>query len=329
MENPIGPVRVVTAGEALVDLVEEAGGALRPHAGGAVYNLTRALSLQGAPTLYLNALSGDRFGRLLARGLADAGVQLAQPWPVGEPTSLALVALDADGKPAYSFYREGVADRVGDAATLTVATRHHETLRLACTGCLALLPEDEGRYLRWLRDCRERGLLIAVDANLRPAVARGDQAYRDNVRAALALADIVKVSDDDLALLLPDVPDPLEAAASLFAPGSTRLVALTRGAEGAVLLARDGRRVGLRETSTLQVVDTVGAGDCFFAGLLADLLEQPAQAAPLALDAPSLQRALARAVASASLCVQRAGCAPPDAAQVQAWLRRGTIAPLT
>lgn len=326
MENPSVPARVVAAGEALIDLVEQPGGALLPHAGGAVYNLARALALQGADTLYLNALSADRFGRLLAQGLHAAGVQLAQAQPVREPTSLALVSVDGAGKPAYSFYREGVADRVGDAQALIDATRRHPGLRLACTGCLALLPQDRERYLGWLLDCRARGLLVAVDANLRPAVARGDAAYRANVRAALALADLIKVSDDDLALLSPDIPDPQRAAAQLFELGPARLVALTRGAEGAQLMARDGRCVGLRESAPLRVADTVGAGDCFFAGLLAQILEWPATAAPLEPDTPAMERALARAVACASLCVQRAGCVPPTAAEVHDWLAQGTIA---
>lgn len=317
---------VVTAGEALVDLVEQPGGALLPHAGGAVYNLARALALQGVGTLYLNALSADRFGRSLARELDAAGVGLGQPEPVAEPTSLALVALDSDGKAQYSFYREGVADRVGDAQVLMAATQRHESLRLACTGCLALLPEDGARYLDWLRDCRRRGLAVAVDANLRPAVARDEAAYRANVHAALALADIIKVSDDDLALLAPDVEDPHQAAARLFELGPARLVALTRGAQGATLMARDGRQVRLRETAALQLADTVGAGDCFFAGLLADLVQQPASAAPLELDPSAMRRALARAIASASLCVQRPGCAPPTAAEMAAWLERGSIA---
>lgn len=316
MENPEMPIRIVAAGEALIDRVVQPDGGYTEHAGGAVYNLARALALQGAGTAYLNALSADRFGGELARGLRDAGVLLAQERPVAAPTALALVALDAAGKPGYTFHREGVADRVGDAAQLIAMTRAIVSVRLACTGCLALLPEDGARYLPWLRDCRARGLRVAIDANLRPAVARDEHAYRENVCAALALADIVKVSDDDLAFLLPEIADPVAAAAQLFDAGPVQLVALTRGAAGAMLLARDGRRFSAVEQASLAIVDTVGAGDCFFAGLLAELVD----------DEAALPAALARAVATASLCVQRAGCAPPTAAEVRQWLARGTIA---
>src|SRR5690606_4655656 len=79
-------LQVATAGEALIDLIAEADGRLRPCAGGSVYNATRALALQGVGTLYLNPLSNDRFGQLLADGIHQAGVTLAHPEPVPWPT---------------------------------------------------------------------------------------------------------------------------------------------------------------------------------------------------------------------------------------------------
>jgi fructokinase len=325
MENPSPPVFVLAAGEALIDLVEQRGGSFTAHAGGAVYNLARALALQRTGTAYLNRLSCDRFGRQLADGLHLAGVALADPQPVREPTSLATVQLDGEGKPAYSFYREGIADRVGDADALIAAMQRYPTLRVVCTGGLALAPEDSRRYLPWLQHCRNEGLLVVVDANLRPSIASSLAAYRASVRAALALADVIKVSDDDLAVLLPEISDPLQAASTLFSLGHANLVALTRGAEGASLLTRDGRSWRARETAPLQIVDTVGAGDCFLAGLLSDIVADGAVAHE-DLSTQAAKRRLARAIASASLCVQRAGCQPPTSEEVRQWMVRGTIA---
>ena len=85
--------RVVTAGEALIDLVAQADGNFQPCLGGAVFNLSRALGRQNVQTLYQNPLSSDRFGRQLAQALTDDGVQLAMPAPVPQTTSLAVVAL--------------------------------------------------------------------------------------------------------------------------------------------------------------------------------------------------------------------------------------------
>ncbi|KRB97979.1 carbohydrate kinase [Hydrogenophaga sp. Root209] len=316
-------LQVATAGEALIDLIEESDGRLRPCAGGAVYNLTRALGLQGVGTLYLNPLAGDRFGRLLAEGIAQAGVVLAQPQPVHEPTSLAVVGLDAQGKASYSFYREGVADRQVSAPGLMAACEALPGLRIAVTGCLALVAEDSAKYLPWLQAQRAAGRLVAVDANLRPAIVPDMSAYRSSVMAALQQAHLIKVSDDDLDTLGEPGADALTRASALLASTRAQWLALTLGAGGAVLLARDGHAWHCAESAPVTVVDTVGAGDCFLAGLLVALLQRPAlqqstHADALRLDASDAHHLLAHAVASASLCVMQTGCTPPSLPEVVA-----------
>lgn len=318
--------QVATAGEALIDLIEDADERLRPCAGGAVYNLTRALGLQGVGTLYLNPLSQDRFGRLLAQGLAQAGVALAQPQPVHEPTSLAVVGLDAQGKASYSFYREGVADRQVSAPGLITACEAQAGLRITVTGCLALAAEDSTKYLPWLQAQRAAGRLVVVDANLRPAVVPDMDTYRASVMAALQQAHLIKVSDDDLDTLGVQGSDALAKARALLAGTPAPWLALTLGAGGAVLLARDGQACHCSESVAVQVVDTVGAGDCFLAGLLVALLQRPAlqQGMPaneLRLDDRDAQHLLAHAVASASLCVMQTGCCPPSLPEVMARTR--------
>ncbi len=324
MQDSLARVQLLAAGEALIDLVEQPDGSFHAHAGGAAYNLARAMALQGVDTAYLNRLSDDRFGARLAEGLREAGVQMPGE-PVRQPTSLAVVQLDAQGKAGYGFYREGVADRVDDAQALIERSGRFDALRAVCTGALALLPEDRSRYLPWLQHARAQGWQVVVDANLRPAAAASLPAYRDSVRAALALAHLVKASDEDLQVLLPDVADPLAAARTLFALGPVEAVALTRGAEGATLLARDGRTWHARETASLRIADTVGAGDCFLAGLLTGLLADGVSAGSHWSD-ETARSALARAVSSASLCVQRAGCNPPRGDEVAPWLARGSVA---
>ena len=122
MSNSFAP-RVVTAGEALIDLVSQPDGNFQPCLGGAVFNLSRALARQNVSTLYQNPLSSDRFGRQLAQALQDDGVQLALANPVAQTTSLAVVALNDKGHPDYAFYREGVADRQITAASMKCCLR--------------------------------------------------------------------------------------------------------------------------------------------------------------------------------------------------------------
>ena len=315
------PIQVATAGEALIDMITESDGRLRPCAGGAVYNLTRALGLQGVGTLYLNPLSQDRFGRLMADAIHEARVTLARETPVHEPTSLALVGLDDEGKASYSFYRDGVADRQVNAADMTAQCAAQPGLKVAVTGCLALVADDSPKYLPWLQAQRAAGRLVVVDANLRPAIVPDMAAYQASVMAALGQAHIVKVSDDDLVTLGFTAPDPLDAARELLQATSATWLALTLGPRGAVLLHRDGRGWASAEPAPVKVADTVGAGDTFLAGLLTALLERPAmqnaaRADQLVLDSDDVQHILGRAVASASLCVMQTGCVPPSRDQV-------------
>lgn len=320
MENPETTLKIATAGEALIDLIGRPDGLFDPCLGGSVFNFTRAMARQQIGTLYLNPLSGDRFGRRLAQALAADGVQLARPEPVPQPTSLAVVALSEAGHPDYAFYRQGVADRAVSAEGLMRSCDAAPTLEMVCSGCLALAPEDAAIYLPWLAACRQAGKTVVVDANLRPSVMPDMAAYRRHVLAALQLADVIKASDEDLGHLGIAGSTPLEQAKNLLAGTNAHLMALTLGGEGACLLTRGGQVWRAREAAPVKVVDTVGAGDCFLAGLLtAVLLEKDLVLAQLA-DAPA-RRIVSHALASATLCVMQRGCVPPSRDEVLARMR--------
>ena len=313
------PSSVAVAGEALIDLIRRPDGAYAPCLGGSVYNQARALARQGIPTHYLNPLSADAFGRELAAQLLADGAQLARSLPVQATTSLAVVRTNEAGHPQYAFYREGVADRQVSATSLSADCASLNGVTLACTGGLALDPRDAGVYLPWLRAQRASGLTVAVDVNMRPSVMPDLAAYRTHALAVLQQADVAKVSDEDLGHLQVAGSDPLAQAQALLALSPTlSWLALTLGPDGAWLLRRDGQRWHWREPRALTVVDTVGAGDCFFAGLLAqglrlgaDALAQPDEAQATAM--------LRHAIAAASLCVQRQGCVPPTWDETSAW----------
>ncbi|WP_440108815.1 PfkB family carbohydrate kinase [Acidovorax sp. BL-A-41-H1] len=317
--QPAPGIHAAIAGEALIDLIRRPDGSYLPCLGGALYNLCRALARQGIGTQYLNPLSRDRFGRELAAQLRADGVHLARPEPVQPVTSLAVVNLDAHGHPDYAFYREGVADRAVSSQLLGEACAALPGLQLVCTGALALDARDAAIYLPWLAAQRAAGHCVVVDANLRPSVMPDLAAYRATVHAALAQAHIIKVSDEDLDHLAVPGTDALARARQLLvANPAAQLLALTMGAQGAWLLHRSGTQCFAKEAQPLQVVDTVGAGDSFLAGLLAHLLRQAqsAGAASLAefvqtLSAEACRQALRHALASASLCVMEQGCMPP------------------
>jgi fructokinase len=299
----------VAAGESLIDLVVQPDGRYFPAPGGAPFNFACAMALQGVPTGYLNPLSTDAFGRLLLATLTRAGAVPLGP-EVTAPTSLAVVNTDAQGVPSYGFYRTGIADRAIDARQLE-ARLPPDAIALH-TGGLALVPPDDTVIREVMRHMRAKGLPCTLDVNARPAVMASlgiaPDAYRAAVLDTAALATVVKVSDEDL-MHLGLEGDVRESAATFLDRGSA-LVVLTLGERGAVAL---GRGLAIEQPAArVDVVDSVGAGDCFFAGFLAHLLRHHAMASVIAGQAThdNVRPALHHATACAAINLQRQGCQP-------------------
>lgn len=310
-------------GEALVDLIEHPDGRFEPCLGGSVCNFTRAMALQGQCIRYLNPLSTDTFGQRFEQRLLADGVDLGPAARSACPTSLAVVSLGQGGVPNYTFHRQHVADRDGSAEDLIA--RLPAALPLIHTGGLALVPGDWPKTKSVLLAAQLRGAVVSVDANLRTMVVGHNpaerNAYLQAVQQAMGLAQIVKLSDEDLAAL-GWLDKGLRAVADhLLSNPMTQLVALTLGADGAALATRQAF-VQLPIPAAVHVEDTVGAGDCFQAGLLAWL----AQSRQLTADAlneltpADLEVALRHAMAAAAINVQRKGCQPPRWQETRNWL---------
>ena len=311
---------VVTFGEALVDMIEQDDGRFAAILGGSVCNFTIAVARQRLPTHYLNPLSADSFGLRFAAQLAGADVQRLTTHASSKPTSLAVVTLDANKVPTYAFHRAAVADR--DILPEQACALLPAGMALFQTGCLMLVPEDLDGTLQVMRAAAKAGAVVSVDANMRPKVCPDLAAYATGVRSALAEAHLVKVSEEDLLHLGYDDADPVVAARQLFAAPSVQLIALTLGEQGAALLTRDAT-IGFGTPRGVAVIDTVGAGDCFLAGLVVSLQQagKLTVAALAGLDATTLEQALRRAIATATLNVMRQGCNPPTSDEVEQFLR--------
>lgn len=318
---------IIVAGEALVDLVADEGPAalddrVRYTAipGGSPANVAVGLARLGAPVELLARLATDGFGRLLRAHLDANGVGLSFARVAQEPTTLAVVSVDGAGAAAYDFYVQGTADWQWRPEELPAELP--AAANALCTGSLAVALEPGASVLRsLLRRERERGALtIVVDPNVRPALMGSPQEARRLVEELVALADVVKASEEDLHYLAPgEQPTDIVRTWATLGPA---LVVLTRGQSGAYAVAAGGTAVAL-PARPIRVVDTVGAGDAFTAGLLdglrlAGLLGRPARDRLGALDETTLTAVLDRARLVAALTCGRSGADPPTAAELTA-----------
>ena len=294
--------QICVLGEALMDCVPQPNGDLRPVIGGSPFNFARAAALRGARVAYVSPLSTDLFGDAMRAQFAKEQVQVLSP-PSRAPTSLAVVQLK-DGQPSYSFYREGVADRDYESAQLLAVLSQHKPAVLH-TGSLALVPPEHEKVITILKAAKALGWTISVDVNLRPQMVSNLGEYLAAVKTIAALADWLKASDEDLALLgfaAATRADAPRIAQHFTVQGISRL-ALTFGASGAWLLV-DGKTAE-QDVPPVTVIDTVGAGDTFWGNCVADWAMQPTGAAQ------RVETTLSQAMRAAAINCSRAGCQPP------------------
>ncbi|HEY0180174.1 MAG TPA: carbohydrate kinase [Dokdonella sp.] len=318
--------RAVCFGEALIDFVAEPPTAGRPraflqHAGGAPANVAVALARLGDAVEFVGMLGADAFGDFIAERLRAFGVGTAHVRRTdAAPTALAFVSIDAAGERSFAFYRPPAADLLFrdehfDAASFDACGVFH-----ACSNSLTEAAIAE-TTLSGMRRARAAGALVSFDVNLRPALWPRDVDPLPRVRAALALADLVKLSREELAFLARDRDE--EAALASLWTGATRLAVVTDGAAPVRWHTPD--RHGTVPTFAVTAVDSNAAGDAFVGGLLHALLGAGIAAAELpafAADAARRDAALRFAAACGAHAVTRAGAfaAMPARDEVEALL---------
>ena len=254
---------IVVGGEALFDLVLEGTEQLQAHPGGGPFNTARTLGRLEQRVGYLGRLSSDRFGTRLRQILLDDRVSVDTAVATDDPTTLALAELDPTGTARYRFYATGTSapGLTAEAALRALPPR----VDILHVGTLGLVLEPCADALEAVVERLAGRALIAVDPNCRPAIISDEDGYRARLRRVLAGADLVKVSEEDVAWLDPH-RDPVAATRELMSGGASAAV-LTRGGEGAVAMTAAGE-VAV-PAPPADVVDTIGAGDAFGGGFLA------------------------------------------------------------
>jgi fructokinase len=318
--------KVLVVGEAIVDLLppnSDAGGGsmqLTARFGGSPANAAVGLARLEVPVGFAGRLARRGYGPWMRAHLAAEHVDLSASVDADESCTLAVVTLDAAGVASYEFYGPDTADwawapgELPDTVALAGSTVH--------TGSLATgIAPGAGVLTEWLRRLRRQGdVAISYDPNIRPTLLGDVDLVGQVLAPTLDCAHLVKVSEEDLGVLYPGVA--IEEvvkgwlAEQVIGAGGLRsgpeIVVVTVGADGAVAWHRDGRRIQ-RSLPAVDVVDTVGAGDAFTAGLLSCLHERgvltPAGLAAIATT--DVEGAIDRANLVASITCTRAGADPP------------------
>lgn len=264
----------LVCGEALFDFFAQADSREQANrvdfkaiAGGSPFNVAVGLRRLGVEAGLFAGLSTDYLGRRLKQVLMDEGVSEQFLLDVDSPTTLAMVALDANGSPAYSFRGEGCADRQLHA--------HHlpelgPQVRGIHVGSFSLVVQPIADTLLALVQRESGQRLISLDPNVRLNPQPDIHLWRQRINQLIPYADLIKVSDEDLELLYPG-QDPEQIARS-WLEQRCQLVFLTRGADGASVFSRAHGQQAIAAIP-VKVADTVGAGDTFQAAVIAWLTE--------------------------------------------------------
>ena len=292
----------VAAGEALTDMIQTAPDVWSSRIGGAGFNVARAMARLGVPSAFAGAVSTDVLGDRLCEGARLAGLDLRFIQRRAQAPLLAMV--HETSPPDYFFIGDDSADL--HFCPQALPDGWEREVRYAHFGGISLArPPLAGRLLEMAIGLKARGAAISYDPNYRKLM---DQGYDATLETMAGLADVVKVSDEDLEGLF-RTKDTAAAFARLRALNPGASVLLTRGAEGAEYHCGD--RAWRAAAPAITVVDTIGAGDACVSALLFSLMRQP--------DAEGGQHLRMAVAAGAAACMQ-AGATPPPLAQVIALL---------
>lgn len=284
---------IVSAGEALTDLVREGPDTWRAHPGGAGWNAARACARLGVSSAFAGAVGQDNFGDDLWNASADAGLDLRFLQRSIQPTLMAVVYQLSP--PAYRFLGEHSADLAFDPARLPGGWL--PALRWLHVGGISLArPPLAGVLVGLVEAAKAAGARVSFDPNAR--ITHHDPGYRPTLERVARLADLLKFSDEDLAFFFPGQSED-DALRTLRGWNPRAPIVVTRGAQGASLYQPAGR-LDLPAVR-VAVVDTVGAGDALCAGLLTSAVQHAPPAGQTDLRWPDHLRY--------GLCAAAAACA--------------------
>ncbi|MBZ9694825.1 MULTISPECIES: carbohydrate kinase family protein [unclassified Mesorhizobium] len=300
---------ILCCGEALIDMLPrtttENEPAFAPYVGGAVFNTAIALGRLGAPAGFFSGLSSDLFGGQFRDALGASKVSSTYAHTSPRPTTLAFVRLN-NGQATYTFYDENTAGRM---LTIEDLPQLGSEIEAMLFGAISLISEPAGSAYEEFMQREHEARVMMLDPNIRPNFIPDKAKHLRRIREMMAMADIVKLSDEDLHWF--GEAGSHEDVVRNWLDRGPKLIVVTHGSEGAVGYSKQHRVTVMPEA--VKVVDTVGAGDTFNAGILASLHEQGllTKAAISSLSEDAIRKALTLGAKAAAVTVSRAGANPP------------------
>jgi fructokinase len=297
----------VVLGESLFDLFVDDEGKVHALPGGAPLNAARTIARLGQKASLLCGMSSDAFGTMLRSVLEADGVDLALSDRVNQPTTLAVVQI-SDGVPHYSFHlHDTAAFELRPGETLAFYQQRQTDIAALYVGSLGLLIEPMASSGAALIDIASPSTLVVIDPNCRPNAVENFHEYRQHVTRLFARSDVVKVSVEDLAYLSPD-RSISEAVSEILERGATWVVVT----DGPHHVHVHGQSIDFNvNVPTVEVVDTVGAGDGLVGGFLAWWVGRGLRRSDLE-DVDLVRRAVQAAVIISSDTCTRRGAQPPS-----------------
>ncbi len=265
---------VVAVGECLVDCVVRSGAGaakleIEGNAGGAPANVLAMAAKLGRKAAFISKVGSDAFGSYLMDSVASAGVDTHAMVKSSAPTTVAMVALDESGNRSFAFYRNGTADVLLEPKEVD--------MQLVCSskifhfGSVSLTDEPaRTATLMAASRAREAGVKISFDPNYRPLLWKDEKAALVAMHEGMAMADFVKVSDEE-AEMLSGEQDPQEAGKALMARYNMDFLAVTLGPKGCIGFTKN--ECVAMASYDVKTVDTTGAGDAFWGAVLHRLLQ--------------------------------------------------------
>jgi fructokinase len=281
-----------------------------------------ALARRGTDHQFLARISSDRFGILVKDRLLSNDVKMDYIINTDEPTTLAVISVNAQGSPTYNFYTNGTADWGWTEEELpTKEAVKNLNAKAISFGCLAMAMEPGNLVIEaWAKDL-QNDLTISHDINIRAALGFDRDKERERVERVNSFSHIIKASDEDVEWLYDLKPESdLTEIINSWINNTDKIVLLTRGSLG-TRIYRNNQTIDV-PARKITVVDTVGAGDTFVANLLGQLddnnyLGENALTKLKTLTNEDLAEYVRISGIAASIACERAGCEPPTLEEIQ------------